>query len=242
MSSLPYPSLSLPKMLELIRKVVADGGYEPIGAERVVRAMGYNGLNGSAKSALGSARQYGLMLKEDEKFRVSKLGRRIVEPQDDEDAEAALRKAAGNPKVFALLRAHFGSPRVSTSEALPYLVGEGYSTWAVPRILAAYSDTTGVPGDDPVEGGSSGSVATAEGDPAIPSRATPNDPSHLFSYRLPSGGALVSISVVGEATTEAVVRVVNGWLEMTRLELTEGEGGGRPPAAKSGRPPHLGSD
>jgi hypothetical protein len=86
------------------------------------KVMGFTGKSGASATALGSARQYGLVENVKGGVRVSDLGMQILEPSSQEEYAHALHVAANTPSVFERLLSHFEELPRSDEPIRSYLI------------------------------------------------------------------------------------------------------------------------
>jgi hypothetical protein len=105
------PSHALEDAIDGVRRV-----FESLGATRHSRddasqAMGYKPGSGAANSRVGSLTHFGLLERHGASYQVSALARRILEPTDDAERQAAVAEAASTPSLYAELLAELdGEP------------------------------------------------------------------------------------------------------------------------------------
>lgn len=71
------------------------------------KVMGFAGKSGASATALGAARQFGLVESSKGGVRVSDLGLRVLEPSSEDERIEALHEAAYKPHVFDQIFANF---------------------------------------------------------------------------------------------------------------------------------------
>lgn len=86
------------------------------------KVMGFTGKSGASATALGSARQFGLVENVKGGVRISDLGMQILEPASQQEYLHALHVAANTPPVFERLLTHFGELPRSDEPIRSYLI------------------------------------------------------------------------------------------------------------------------
>ena len=111
-----YPSDSLKVAIDLIGKVREGIGFSAASRDTIVKAVGYETLNGTSKRKLGVLNHYGFLDRTGAgTYKVSELAKRILIPTDQLDRELAIAEAAKTPRLFQSLFERF------SGHALPSL-------------------------------------------------------------------------------------------------------------------------
>lgn len=98
------PSVDLSIAAEYVQGIHKKEGKSEMTSEAVVKAMGYNSLNGKARSVLGALRQYGLLDFSKGRGILSQRGLAIaVMPESTSEYRQALKEAALEPPLFSEL-------------------------------------------------------------------------------------------------------------------------------------------
>ncbi|HEX8584286.1 MAG TPA: hypothetical protein VF680_07745 [Allosphingosinicella sp.] len=105
--------------------------------------MGFAGKSGSSATALGSARQYGLVEGIGEKTRISDLALRIFEPSSPAERAEALKDAASEPNVFKAIFERFDNRVPASDEPIrAFLIRElGFSPSGAEDCIEAFRAT-----------------------------------------------------------------------------------------------------
>jgi hypothetical protein len=136
-----YPSASLRKSLEMVKKVFDADRRNPIDREVAAKHIGYSSLSGASEKALASMAHYDLVEKTGKgELRVTQLAVDALYPDNPEDRISALRVAGTSPQIFKDLKARF--PDGVSEEALKsYLLRENFLDRAINPVTTAYLDT-----------------------------------------------------------------------------------------------------
>jgi hypothetical protein len=139
-----YPSLGLATAIQRVDALYKRDGKAAARTVAVVRAWGYNTLNGRSLSTLGALRQYGLL--EDTGPKMVRLSQTALTIQFSKpgspEYQRAILEAAHRPKVFAELFDQYkdGYPTDDTMVRNLALTST-YSEEAASRLIAAFRET-----------------------------------------------------------------------------------------------------
>lgn len=102
------PGVPLGAALQLLRQVRDGVGFGRAGRETVVKALGYNSLNGRSNRVLAALIHFGLLERSGEAaVQISSLGKQVLLPRDDVETRKALLEAASRPTLYKKLFARF---------------------------------------------------------------------------------------------------------------------------------------
>lgn len=111
-----YPSDSLRVAIDLIGKVREGIGFSAASSDTIVKALGYETLNGTSKRKLGVLNHYGFLDRTSAgTYKISELAKRVLIPTDAFDRELAVTEAAKTPRLFQQIFERF------SGHALPNL-------------------------------------------------------------------------------------------------------------------------
>ena len=105
------PSLSLPEAIEKVERVYTVEGKNTFNGDTAVKHIGYNGLNGASRRALGALRSYGLISGKGDDLRVSDDAIVIIadaQSPDQNERQGSLRECLIYNRVLADLVKQFG--------------------------------------------------------------------------------------------------------------------------------------
>lgn len=105
------PAHPLGEAIEKTRAIYAQEGRDSFAGPQAVALMGYNGLNGASRRALGAVRGFGLVEGRGSQLRVSDDAVMIIadtDASDQSDRRAALLRCLRHNRVFADLFERFG--------------------------------------------------------------------------------------------------------------------------------------
>ncbi len=138
-----YPNFGLQEAISRISKVFQADRRNQLDREIVAKHIGYSGISGAADKALATLNHYGLLERVSKgEVRVSQLAVDILHPESPDKRKTALREAADNPQLFALLRERFPDGKFSEDALRSYLVRSGYQNAAVEPAIKAYIATS----------------------------------------------------------------------------------------------------
>ncbi len=104
-----YPSIPLTQAVEMAGKWYEREKRTNISPEAAAKALGYGALSGSARTAIGSLRQYGLVENAKDGLRISDLAMEIIhQPIGSPERTKALKQAAMRPPLIAELSSSHG--------------------------------------------------------------------------------------------------------------------------------------
>jgi len=93
---------------QLLRQVREGVGFGKAGRETVIRALGYNSLNGRSNRILAALLHYGLLERSgDSAVQISALGKKLLLPTDNVESRRAIADAASRPNLFKKLIVRF---------------------------------------------------------------------------------------------------------------------------------------
>jgi hypothetical protein len=137
-----YPAISLPEAIERVRKIYNKEHTSKASPDVVVKAMGYNGLNGASMTILSALKKYGLLEEVGKELKVSHAALTIlVDQKDSEDRISAIRQAAFAPALFSELRQQYPDAIPSDDNMRSFLLKRGFLQSAVDAPIRAYRET-----------------------------------------------------------------------------------------------------
>jgi hypothetical protein len=137
-----YPSIGLGTAIEKVEAVYKKDAQNSIPREVVARHAGYNGITGNSLSMLSSLLKFGLLIGRGDNTSVSDLALQIIaHPNGSPERRAAILEAAFSPALFAEIRDHFKSGKVSDHALRAYLLTRKFLPGAVDGVIRAYRET-----------------------------------------------------------------------------------------------------
>lgn len=138
-----YPRYPLPAAIEYARRLYEGAHRSMIETHTAYRVMGFAGKSGASATALGAARQFGLIEGDRGAVRVSDLGMAVLEPSGPEEHTFALHTAANTPEVFEAILNHFdGEPPRSNEPLRSFLIrARGFSRSGADDCIASFRTT-----------------------------------------------------------------------------------------------------
>lgn len=224
-----YPSLSLPRCLELAEKVRRSALKGHIDTRTAVELMGFKSVSGPASSALSAVKRFGLLEGRDQKIRVTNLARRILQPLDETEKAEAIREAASRPELYAHILRRFGGDPPSDSVIVSYIMRTfDFTQTGADTFVRAFRETVSFATTFGQLSVSQGTAISVEGDPLgttssqketntenpIRSGEQHLPPSEVLQFRLTSNVS-VKISFEGTVTSGAIDKLAK-ILEITK--------------------------
>ncbi|NML06701.1 hypothetical protein [Sphingomonas sp. G-3-2-10] len=117
-----YPRFPLLASVAYAKRLYDGAHRSAIDTLTAYKVMGFAGKSGASATALGAARQYGLVEAAKGGVRVSELGLQILEPSSREEYVHALHIAANKPQVFERILEHFDELPRSDEAIRAYLI------------------------------------------------------------------------------------------------------------------------
>jgi hypothetical protein len=144
-----YPYIPLPKVMERVEKVSADGLMRmEVNPVSYYKSWGYNKENGNARQTMAALNHFGLVeyigRGKDRKVKLSKLSLRILLDKipGSRERAAALREAALQPAVYLALWNKFEHSIVPDHVMETFLTLElEFTEEAARKVIAGYRDT-----------------------------------------------------------------------------------------------------
>lgn len=102
-----YPRFPLMAAVAYAKRLYDGAHRSTIDTITAYKVMGFAGKSGASATALGAARQYGLVETVKTGVRISELGLQILEPSSRREYVRALHDAANKPLVFAQISENF---------------------------------------------------------------------------------------------------------------------------------------
>jgi hypothetical protein len=140
MRSPNYPALSLGDSIQRVKLLWSKEKKTAVPADVAAKAIGYGGLNGPSRTALGALKKYGLVDSDDSAIRVSDLALSILHPGSEEERLTSTRIAAVMPELFSSL---FTTHAHASDDAIKsYLITKlGFSESGARQVIKTFRDT-----------------------------------------------------------------------------------------------------
>ena len=134
-----YPSVPLAEAVAFCRQI-DELGIDGLSAPQIATAMGYRNVKTNTFSGrLSSARQFGLIVLNDQNYSITELALRILHPIDPDEVPQLLRQACLSPTLYSdLLRAYSGK-RLPEPEILANLLMHRHHITSSAKMAAAES-------------------------------------------------------------------------------------------------------
>ena len=138
-----YPVFSLDDAIKKVRLIYEAERKAATTAEVIQKHLGYEKPSGSGGRAVSALRQYGLLDEDKGKYRVSESGYHLIMlPEYDPKWIVALKRAAGNPTIFAKLKAEYPSGLPSDETLRSHLITEeGFNPASVGDFIRVFRQT-----------------------------------------------------------------------------------------------------
>lgn len=143
-----YPVIPLGEAISRAKTIYEKEHLSTLTPTVAAEAMGYKGLNGASLRVIGALRQFGLLEGRGEDVKITKDAQTlIIDDASSPDYVAAIRRAFGNPQVFADLRKQFPGSASERNMAV-FLEKQGFKPDAAADAAKNYKDSlTLVPTD-----------------------------------------------------------------------------------------------
>ena len=123
--SAAYPYISLEKAVVLLEKVRKGLGCANVTRDQIAPVLGHSKCTGPAGRKIAALAHYGLLEKEKDSYKISKLANKILTPISNDEKENALKEAALTPVIFAGVYERF-SPDGRLPDALSAILHREY--------------------------------------------------------------------------------------------------------------------
>lgn len=137
-----YPALDLERSIELVGKVYAAVLKAEVNLETALHVMGYRGVSGASRTAIGAARQFGLIEGRGDSYKVTDLAISILRPLDDNEKAESVRIASKQPEVYREILEQFSSAIPAEPILKSYLVRKhGFGESGAASVVAGFLST-----------------------------------------------------------------------------------------------------
>lgn len=137
-----YPNYPLSKAIRNARKIFDADRTSPLPREVIAKHLGYSGLSGTADGAIATVVQYGLLERTGKsEMRLSQLAVDIIAPEDEQQKQAAINRAAFLPPLFSEIWGHFDKRKPSDEALRIYLLRREFNDRAIEPILRSFEET-----------------------------------------------------------------------------------------------------
>lgn len=132
-----YPSVPLQEAIAFCRQI-DELGIDGLGATQIATAMGYRNVKTNTFSGrLSSARQFQLIVLNDQNYSLTELALRIIHPIEPAEVPQLHRQACLAPHLYAELVRHYAGKRLPEAEILGNLLMHKYQITASAKAAAA---------------------------------------------------------------------------------------------------------
>lgn len=132
-----YPSVPLQDAIAFCRQI-DELGIDGLGAGQIATAMGYRNVKTNTFSGrLSSARQFQLIVLNDQNYSLTELALRIIHPIDPAEVPHLSRQACQSPHLYSELIRHYAGKRLPEAEILGNLLMHKYQITASAKAAAA---------------------------------------------------------------------------------------------------------
>lgn len=132
-----YPSVPLQDAITFCRQI-DELGIDGLGAAQIATAMGYRNVKTNTFSGrLSSARQFQLIVLNDQNYSLTELALRIIHPIDPAEVPHLSRQACQAPHLYSELIRHYAGKRLPEAEILGNLLMHKYQITASAKAAAA---------------------------------------------------------------------------------------------------------
>jgi hypothetical protein len=225
-----YPAISLGDAIERAKALYKQEGRAAAPAEVVVRAWGYNSLNGASLRVLSALRQYGLLEGSNEGIRLSPRALTLLlEPESHPEYADALHEALQSPALFQDIVAEYGDDLPSDPALVSYLVRkQNFGEAAAKTLIEAFRESA-----DLVKGKTAGYIPHAQpvsaaqswlDDLVSKSRDTKElepkmaRPTKEFTFPL-SDDTVVTLGITGPMPRGEDLEALTDWLALVKRQI-----------------------
>ena len=118
-----YPAVGLGEAINRARDLYEDSEKAPTTPEHAVVVWGYSGLHGTSSRVISALKQYGLLETRGDLIALSDGALAILlDPEDSDDRQAAIRRASESPVIFSELRERFVDGVPTDKGLISYLI------------------------------------------------------------------------------------------------------------------------
>ncbi len=226
-----YPSLSLGEAIERARTLYKQEGRAAAPADVVVRAWGYNSLNGASLRVLSALRQYGLLEGSNDGMKLSGRALTILlEPETHPDYAEALHEALQAPALFQDIVQEYATDLPSDPALISYLVRkQNFGEAAARTLIAAFREsaelvrnkTTGYITDDEAVNALTTSPSNMPVKPLLQRELEPRAvrPTREFTFPL-SDDTVIALGITGPMPTKDDMEAITDWLKLVERQIS----------------------
>ena len=137
-----YPRINLRDAIEQATQVYKEEGTYPASDEDIVKDLGYTTLNGTSRGILSALKKYGLLQRNNGRFKISDDAVAIIElPPGDSEHAAAMRRSAFRPALFAELYEKYRMDLPNDTALRHFLITQGFNPKTTNEVIRIYRDT-----------------------------------------------------------------------------------------------------
>jgi hypothetical protein len=222
-----YPAITLAEALAGARKLWDKEKRTTVPSEVAAKALGYGALSGSARQALASLRQYGLLEQEAGGVRLSQLALDALhQPEGSPERTEAVTKAAMNPPLISQLA---NSYRDASDDALrAHLITQRqFSEDGAGKFIRAFRNALSLANPDSrgYDSGASGSSGERGGmeTSVVAGQAFAKPRVTMFSWPV-AKGVTAEVRFVGDDIQPAHLERLRAYLELAKSAVaSDGE-------------------
>ena len=222
-----YPSLGLGDAIDRARVLYKQEGRARAPGEVVVRAWGYNTLNGASLRVLSALRQYGLLEGGNDDTRLSDRALALIlEPEDSATYGQALQACLNAPALFQEIVQEYGSEIPSDAALVSYLVRrQNFNEGAARTLIQVFRESADLVRSsravyiEPSEGDSVPKLDPGSDRPKILQEKMLAQPVPDRSLEFTSGNIVAKLAIYGGSASEADVTLVSQWLKLAEAAL-----------------------
>jgi hypothetical protein len=179
--------------------------------------MGFAGKSGASATALGSAKQFGLVEMAKGGVRIGELGMAILEPSGHEEWQFALHTAANSPPIFEAIIDQFGGEPPKSDEPIrSFLIrNRGFTKGGADECIQSFRETFAYLSEEHISPPERASSQLAEVSPSAPAmqQSVPAEGTIEGSYsevlKVPlSKDCTAELRFSGKVTEKALSRLI----------------------------------
>lgn len=137
-----YPAISLPKAIEMARRVYDKNHLHKASPPVVAVAIGYTSLNGNSATAISSLKKFGLLEDEGKDLKISQEALAIlVEPPGSPERAKQIVELAFRPALFQVINSTYPGQPPNDDILRSFLLRNGFVQSTVDLPIRAYRET-----------------------------------------------------------------------------------------------------
>ena len=137
-----YPAISLPRSIELARRVYELHRLKVISNSQAAFAMGFSSLNGNSATAISALKKFAILKKVNADLQLTELAEAVLsQHQSTKDRAQKFKKMAFSPELFLQIANNFPDKNLKEGLLRDYLLGNGFISSTVDLAIRSYRET-----------------------------------------------------------------------------------------------------